>query len=241
MRWSREVLRTCIAGLVMHYTIVVACSDAGGGGGVPLRPLSGGGGSSGAGARSNTAGAAASTDAPPVVDASVAAPPDRKPPPSMGLPIAEASAAEDGSRLKARWYAAQDGARQWAFNWFDVERNEECTFQRAADGVLRCMPTPGVVAITRYLDASCTEPVLAVAVATCSGEAPRYIVQSEVVGCESRVRLTVPGVLVAPETLYNLTTSDCVETQPSESYTYRRPGAEVPPTSFVSAEVTREP
>lgn len=56
------------------------------------------------------------------------------------VPVPSALAAESGSRLKAKWLVAEDGARYFTFNWYDRERGHDCSFLLAADGVQRCLP-----------------------------------------------------------------------------------------------------
>jgi hypothetical protein len=72
-------------------------------------------------------------------------------------PVPDAEA-ESGSRLKAKYYVGADGSKQFAFIWRDTERNEDCSFQRAEDGSLRCLPPAGA-APSYFADAACTQPV----------------------------------------------------------------------------------
>ena len=59
-------------------------------------------------------------------------------------PVADAKAdpATSGTRLKAKYYAGADGSRQFV-GWHDAQRDEDCYFGAAADGVLRCAPFRG--------------------------------------------------------------------------------------------------
>lgn len=231
MRWGHEIVRACLAGTVMHFAIVVACSGSvytppleltAAGGSGETAPLDDG--ASMGGASSALSGGVGGVQSEP----------------SMMMPVAEAQAAESGTRLKARWYVAEDGARQWAFNWFDRERNEECSFQRAADGVLRCIPA-GVVLTTYYSDPDCTQRVVAsYASLDCQGNPPRYGFEYETVDCESRIVVIALGQVLQQEIFHALVNDSCVESTPTPGYVYRRPGNEVSPTSFVAAQLHTE-
>lgn len=48
-------------------------------------------------------------------------------------------AAQDGSRLSARWIVGADGSRQFHGDWHDSERDEVCSFGEH-DGMLLCLP-----------------------------------------------------------------------------------------------------
>jgi hypothetical protein len=218
----------------MHFVIVAACSAFEGSIITPDKPTPT------SGAEDGGAGGTSPLDASVAAGSSPA--PGKPKQPAMGIPIPEAQAAESGTRLKARWYVGADGTRQWAFNWFDSERNEECSFQPATDGVLRCLPTGTAAIYTYYLDAECSQPAVAHAAPSgCNAEAVRYLTQSEIVGCEYRTRLTSPGQLMQQTTQYTLSGESCVEVPLPATYVLRRPGAEVPPTSFVAAEISHDP
>lgn len=48
-------------------------------------------------------------------------------------------AAQDGSRLTARWLNGEDGSRQFNGDWMDTEREEVCSF-RPHEGEILCLP-----------------------------------------------------------------------------------------------------
>jgi hypothetical protein len=91
-----------------------------------------------------------------------------------------------GTRLRAR-YLAGGGARELV-GFFDTQRNEECTFQRAEEGRLRCLPKAALPSTGGgfFSDAACTASLAAlpgacedgaeygliVSYATCGGTAP---------------------------------------------------------------------
>src|SRR5436190_19532853 len=82
---------------------------------------------------------------------------------------------QSGTRVKTRVLKTPDGAKAFA-GWVDTQRNEDCDFHIAADGVMRCLPssTSQVAADYGYYfaDASCTIPV-AFYYASCSP--PSYV------------------------------------------------------------------
>src|SRR5262245_39663373 len=69
-----------------------------------------------------------------------------------------------GSRVKIRWWTAQDGTVLWRDEMVhDSEKDVDCTIERAEDGQLRCLPTgaAGSYYIVNFLDDQCTKPVVA--------------------------------------------------------------------------------
>lgn len=236
MRWGHEIVKACLAGTVMHFVIVTACSGwvhtpdkaSHTGGSGPTASTGGASAEPIAAGRANTlpsAGAPGTTDADD---------------PALMMPVEEAEAAESGSRLKARWYVGDDGARQPLFQWFDSARNEECTFQRATDGVLRCMPG-GAGLSSYYSNANCTQRA-AVLLATldCGDGYGTYAIESATTGCESRIKVFTLGETLPPESVYVLSGESCVAAAPNAAFVYRRLGSEVAPSSFVSAQLTTD-
>lgn len=65
---------------------------------------------------------------------------------------------EDGSRLKSKWFYADDGTRVREEGvWDDTEIGETCSFQDLPNGEARCVPKHD--AVGSYVDSSCTIPV----------------------------------------------------------------------------------
>jgi hypothetical protein len=154
------------------------------------------------------------------------------------FPVATAHAAESGARLKARWYVSSDGARQWAFNWFDSALNTECSFVPGSDGVRRCIPTSAGV-VVYYLDANCSQRIFATLASSCT--APKYMGEIVTADCESRYRLSEPGALIQPTDIYSKSGETCVVSAVSASFVYRRVGDEVPPSSFAEVQLVIDP
>ena len=73
-----------------------------------------------------------------------------------------------GARLKLEYYAAADGATQFA-GWYDSQRKEECSFTFGSDWQLHCMPAAGATMTVYFSDAQCS-----VALATSSSSPSAY-------------------------------------------------------------------
>lgn len=65
-------------------------------------------------------------------------------------------AAQDGSRLTARWLVGEDGSRMFHGDWIDTERGEVCAF-REHDGQTLCLPPIlEATAWNTYVDPGCS-------------------------------------------------------------------------------------
>lgn len=151
-------------------------------------------------------------------------------------PVPDAAAddgTKDGSRLKARYYVADDGARQFA-GWFDTQRGEECTFQLAGDGKRRCLPTPQTLGtLSYYQDAECTQPIVS---GTCG---TGYVgIWDIAMGCANGSRLRVYANLGAytGTYIYLRSGSACTAFARGDA-SFVRVGTEIPASSFVGANV----
>lgn len=214
----------------MHFVIVAACSVGGGiNEGRKQRPREPGAtGSAGVSASSADVTDAASAD---MADTS----------PSVLVPVAEARAAENGSRLKARWYVGADGSRQF-ISWQDTELNAECTFTAGTDGILRCTPPITAYENLFFSNAGCTERLVfepgcapkstAIAVVNQLGADP-----TQCAGQSYQATYYVAAAALQPTQVWKLTSGDCVPGTVSAAGTYRRLGAEVPLPRFVTAQV----
>ncbi len=136
--------------------------------------------------------------------------------------------ARSGDRIKLRWYAYDDGTRQWdplAFQ--DTARDERCTVQRWSDGYTYCTPT---AMPTVYSDPACTDEMgrwLA------TQQPPSYFFREySLIGEDvvSRIYRRADG-RSAPETTYELDHGNCVATT-STGWNYFVLGAEVPRETF---------
>lgn len=232
MKWGREIARTCLAGIVVHVVIVGACTAGGGRSGeqpVVLRDVDAGGvvGAGGSGPRASGGSAGtSSTVRPPGIDSGS---------PTL-VPVASAEAAESGTRLRAIWQVAEDGAKQFLFQWRDTQRNEDCTFALAGDGVLRCMPATPINFVGYFSDAECTQRLFVrAATPSCVAQGQVLGAFSEYVGCDYRSKRFTVTAITSPSTVYLLSGDTCTGTGSSTAFDYFAGVAEIPPSSFVAA------
>lgn len=233
MKLGKEIVRTCLAGVAVHFALVAACS------GVDTEPvlrLAGGPDSGSLPGASSGTGSDGSTPArQPQSDAGR--------PPSLLLPVAEAEAAESGSRLKARWYVGADGSRQF-LNWFDSEVQAECYFARGRDGALRCLPSPlgeSVLSTALYADEECSSRVAAFSAASCGSAQPNVVVIQDQAGtdacAQTPYRYHRVGAEVPAGEIYTLQGTACTVSPRDPARTYRLVGAEIPAAGFVAGEI----
>lgn len=156
------------------------------------------------------------------------------------VPVPSAQAAESGSRLKAKWFVTEDGARYFDFNWYDSERSHDCTFMAAGDGVQRCLPTAAATTLT-YRDSACTVPVFSFTNAGC-GAQNGYGWAMEQLSCGiTRYRVFPIGEIIDPETLYAKSGANCNSITPSKGFVYRAAGTEIPPSAFAAGTYEIDP
>lgn len=154
-------------------------------------------------------------------------------------PVPDANAAESGSRLKARWRVASDGAREFV-GWRDTERNEDCVFSLASDGQIRCRPQ-GAGFTMYYGDAACTQPIVPVVkltdAACATALTPKYATLYEscpAVPGATQILLLAAAPVGVPSSIYLKSGAECIATTPSDTSDYY-PGTPVPESSFVAA------
>jgi hypothetical protein len=132
--------------------------------------------------------------------------------------------------------------------WFDMLRNEPCSFTAAADGTTRCMPvaTADYSGGSYFQDAACTQQLAMTYKGTpaCSPSttppAPKYITVSATVGGCSTTTLHPIGAKISPPpvTVYVKSTT-CVGTPANAVYEfYTTPGPELLPSAFVQTTTT---
>ncbi|HEU4403795.1 MAG TPA: hypothetical protein VFS43_00665, partial [Polyangiaceae bacterium] len=150
-------------------------------------------------------------------------------------PVPDADAATPGTRLKPKVFVGADGSRQPTQLWHDTQRNEECSFQRASDGVYRCLPTSMGASYGFFQDSGCTTPALAVASACSGSSLPAYANANGLPGCgESRVYQRGPVLSNA----YGGQPGACSPYSPGYYTFYSL--SEVPPSQFAAAELRVE-
>lgn len=145
---------------------------------------------------------------------------------------------ENGSRLRAKVYEAVDGARQFA-GWHDTTLGKDCYFQRASDGVTRCLPIAAADVATSpasyFYDAACTLPA---AVSYCASAS--YVYSSSSSFCAADVLYTVRQLGAEQPGLYLKSGSNCnAATLVPGQHVYAI-GPEIPPTTFVEATTVIE-
>jgi hypothetical protein len=212
MNWLREIVRTCLAGVALHVGLVAACTSGAGGGASIVGKDEGGG----------TIEQHAALERSPVA-------------------IVEARA-DSGKRLKAHYYVAADGARQFA-TFRDTELQQDCEFSTASDGVVRCLPK-FVFSSPFFLDKACSERVIWDSVCGVPEGAPvaySLPVPANDCGGNPSVRYEtkyyLAGATLKPTVLYQSGPAGCTESTIFEAGVYRRLSPEVPAASFVAARV----
>lgn len=147
-----------------------------------------------------------------------------------------------GSRIKARSYVGSDGSRQF-IGWRDSQANEDCGYQKAADGKLRCLPLgSGALSLGYFTEGGCSQPLIVLAKG-CA--APKYALEPLTGGAActtAGVRVKRFGTPYAGTTAYTGSPGSCAAVAPTTFASlkatwdlYGAPGAEVPPNTYVEA------
>lgn len=148
--------------------------------------------------------------------------------------------ADPGSRLKPKYRAGEDGSKEFIANqWWDSQRSEDCSFQLAADGQTRCLPSG---ADFRYFsDAQCSQPMVLMQ-GSCS--APKYATSATAAACgldPSATHVFQLGAATNPTQIYAQAGGSCYAVgQAASDWQYFTVGAEIPANSFVAASVTHD-
>ncbi|MEJ7728245.1 MAG: hypothetical protein WKG00_03435 [Polyangiaceae bacterium] len=139
-----------------------------------------------------------------------------------------------GDRLRARRLAADDGASQF-LGWRDTERDEDCTFRKAADGKMRCLTDVPVIAAQAYEDAACTIPLLNNATG-CIAEGSVVLVQAQ--ACDLGLQVWKTGAKFTGATRYYFDVANsCVPKDTQEYDNFATLASQVDASSFVAAKV----
>jgi hypothetical protein len=228
----REVSRALVSGTVV-YLVMASCSPSTGGPNVANSSDAGvgHGGANGAGAAMATGGGG-----PSILDAAV----NRITNP---VPDAKADVYQSGTRLRAKYLLGEDGSRLFQWGFHDMQRNEDCFFGLAADGVQRCLPSPVASGSGFFSDVGCSVPLAAVAKNACSSIVPKYALLL-VPPCTA-LEIHLMGVAIPSGTIYQGTPAKCTPwdiatnaaTYPYDIYSM---GTEVSPSEFVKATETIE-
>jgi hypothetical protein len=135
-----------------------------------------------------------------------------------------------GTRIKMRMLTTPDGAKVFQSAW-DSARNEDCSFQQAADGVTRCLPSAQFAGF--FADPACT--VLAALINACS-QPPKYLLTIDpapTCAMGPRIYSVAPGPL---SSVYARSGTSCITIAISPGFAaYGAAGLEISPTAFQSA------
>jgi len=148
-----------------------------------------------------------------------------------------------GTRLKRRVYKGADGSQQFV-GWFDAERSVECTFQRAADDTIRCLPVSGFAGRGYYSDAACTSP-LAVVSKGCTPPSPTaYVYVEGSCATNLQTRMFTMGEKYTADTVFQKDGpgGSCASKSRASLFVsddFFLTGTEIPPTAFVEATEER--
>ncbi len=163
---------------------------------------------------------------------------------ALANPVPDASATEpvSGTRLKAKYRVADDGAKAYdPFTWYDSQRKEDCQFGIAADGKDRCLPVASGFLLGNFGDAKCTKPV-AFAQPNCT---PKYAYGYAPAVCSTsagRSVYVVTDPVAVGTPLYAQSKTGCVPAGTAgETTPYFAVGAEISPASFVAGTVQTNP
>lgn len=139
-----------------------------------------------------------------------------------------------GTRIKMKVLNTPDGAKVFQGS-YDTQRNEDCSFASASDGVMRCLPvfrTDVAYATYLYADAACTIPAASV---NQNCPPPSYIISYvDPAACVSSIRYVIQARGPEVPTGYSKSDTSCVVST-STGVRYYQVGAEIPPSSFQSA------
>jgi len=234
---NREVVRLVVGSLTV-YVVMAACSaastgtnrgasaNAGGSSGTAL-PENGGTVSQGTqGSGSIGGGSMLSSVTSPVRDA--------------------AAQSTSGTRLKATYQEGTDGSKTYLYyQWYDSQRQENCTFMLADDGTTRCMPAGDVSFSGLYFsDSACTQQLAARTKPTGScgttTPQPKYALGSTTTSCGATYQLSSVGALFSGATLYMKSGTTCTSLTASAYTTtmeFYSLGTQIPTSLFVAATI----
>lgn len=223
-----------LGGAIIVYVVMAACGSAGSGSG----PFGDGDASvlgDSSGGKLGDASNGISDSAGGVFDALIDAI-------TNPVPDAKADVNQSGTRLKAKYYAGSDGSKVF-IGMYDSQRNEDCSFTLAGDGVLRCLPTTGTASVSAYYsDSACSVPLALIN----KGCTSKYIVRGEssTGACvyTYKTHLHQYGAPYTAPTAYVGSSGSCSAAVISNTmFDFFSVGPEIPPSSFVDASIQTEP
>ncbi len=236
---AKDVLKL-VSGSCAVYSIMAAC----GSGTSPQSLTSGdGGGGSSSGSKGDGSGGVLGDGAGSLLDVF-----------TDPTPTANADQSQSGTRLKLQYYAGADGSKQVA-GMFDSQLNVPCSFGKASDGVIRCLPAPSTTTVTAitanlFSDAKCSQPV-GVTTSPCSQTPSQISVTvTDTNSCTATTTIYQAGPQFTGP-LYQLSSSTCTAygmaaeaTLISEGWKFYQLGSQIQPpdpTQYVEATLQTEP
>jgi hypothetical protein len=139
-----------------------------------------------------------------------------------------------GTRLKARYYKATDGTQQF-LGWYDNQLHLNCSFSKASDGNIHCLPTMG--GLSYFSDSACNASI-AVSY-TC--DTPRYAAStSGTAVCPQQTGIYSVGSRISLPHFYSKSGTTCSDAGPTSTYeaqgwSFYSLGGAVPASTFVQA------
>lgn len=162
--------------------------------------------------------------------------------PLAQLATAPTTVARGGERLRARTLVTDDGQRGWQ-GWYDSELEQNCEFERDAQGILRCLPTTAARQIY-FLDETCTQGIAQVDLPCGQADSVEYAYAQGTTACGSGFQIyTLGDAVPAPNSAFQLSAAGACEPAAPLAGSYRRLAGPVAPQRFVAAEyaVSDEP
>lgn len=154
-------------------------------------------------------------------------------PPGAQGPAGAPAASMSGTRLQARYFNADDGAREF-IGWYDTQLMAECSFKRSGDGEIRCLPKAKAI-VLYSLDAACTQPVSDYSPTPCGGSLAYFGLPVLDAGCDTN-GVRVYQIDTMPQTPTEVYAWPCVDSPQSTTKPFYAL-TEIPPTDFVAASI----
>ena len=148
----------------------------------------------------------------------------------------------DGTRLKVVWTEGSDGQRSFV-GFRDTHLGADCSFARAMDGELRCLPYDLFVpeSLTEFADAGCTVPALSAVRISCPG-GPFARRRDASNPCQPRERVyRLAEKIVENRTYVRAASGACAATAVFPGEAAFRLSDELPPAMFVKGRFVPEP
>ena len=140
---------------------------------------------------------------------------------------------ENGSRLRAVSLGEIGSTARRLMAWYDTLLDTECSFARAEDGELRCLPARQASLAAGFLDADCMQPVYYDGKVVPCTEVPRYRGEEiDVDGC-SGTRIVRMQQVSASDVYHESCPAESTELPPGA--TVWQDAEVLPPESFVAA------